>query len=162
MLRCHVPKHIDCPIIPDLQQSLNNDNMKLSGLVSELRYWITKRRCEKTLQHLPAASHIHLPILPVPLDHPLSKIGKQKLYVKLNRHPNVIIIVELREKQTNQCEMEYTFYLVCVKPASIDEELKSENVDRNDAPKKYYKVLNIIEFDTFTTTHGPGTYIDGM
>lgn len=37
MLHCHVPKHLDCPLITDLQNALNNDHLKLPGLISELR-----------------------------------------------------------------------------------------------------------------------------
>lgn len=91
MLRCHVPKHLDCIIVPDLQSALNTDHTKLPTLVSELRYWVTMRRCEKTLQHLPATPHERLPLLHGP-DHPLAQIGRHKLYVKFHRHPNVILV----------------------------------------------------------------------
>lgn len=91
MLRCHVPKHLDCPIIAELQTTLNGDLTKLPHLVSELRYWVTQRRCEKTLQHLPAASHERLPLLHT-ADHPITKIGRHKMFVKLHRHPTVILV----------------------------------------------------------------------
>lgn len=91
MLRCHVPKHLDCPITPELQTALNGDLTKLPHLVSELRYWVTQRRCEKTLQHLPATPHERLPLLHS-VDHPMTKIGRHKIYVKLHRHPTVILV----------------------------------------------------------------------
>lgn len=91
MLSCHVPKHLDCPVIVELESALNGDHCKLSLIVSELRYWITQRRCEKTLQHLPATSHERLPLLHA-TNHPLSLIGRHKLYVRFNRHPNVIMV----------------------------------------------------------------------
>lgn len=91
MLRCHVPKHLDCPIIPELQTTLNGDLTKLPHLVSELRYWVTQRRCEKTLQHLPATPHERLPLLHT-VDHPMTKIGRHKIFVKLHRHPTVILV----------------------------------------------------------------------
>lgn len=91
MLRCHVPKHLECPVIPDLQAALNGDATKLSQYVSELRYWVTQRRCEKTLQHLPATAHERLPLLHA-TDHPLAKISRHKLFVKFNRHPTVILV----------------------------------------------------------------------
>lgn len=91
MLRCHVPKHLDCPIISDLQNALNSDMTKLQTLISELRFWITYRRCEKTLQHLPASTHEKLSLI-YPTDHPISKTGRHKFYVKLHRQPNVILV----------------------------------------------------------------------
>lgn len=91
MLRCHVPKHLDCPVIPELQTALNGDHAKLPNFVTELRYWITQRRCEKTLQHLPATPHERLPLLHAP-DHPITKIGRHKIFVKFHRHRNVILV----------------------------------------------------------------------
>ena len=91
MLRCHVPKHLDCPIIPEMQATLNNDRSKLPQIMSELRYWITHRRCEKTLQHLPATATENLPFLTIP-DNPLLQPGRHKIFVKLHRHPSVILV----------------------------------------------------------------------
>lgn len=160
MLHCHVPKHLNCPFIPELQQILNNDLTKLPNLVSELRFWITQRRCEKTLQHLPATPHERLPILHSP-DHPVAKIGKHKVYVKLNRYPNVILIVELKEKSTYPNEIEFSFYLAIVKMSSIEvDPTPGEETIENEITKMYLKVSTLIEFDTFVATHGPGTYVD--
>nr|CAD7587621.1 unnamed protein product [Timema genevievae] len=89
MLQCHVPQY-DAPLIPELQTALNGEHSRLPTLVSELRYWITQRRCEKTLQHLPATPHERLPLLHHP-DHPMSKIGRHRMFVRLHRHPNVIL-----------------------------------------------------------------------
>ena len=55
------------------------------------RYWITQRRCEKTLQHLPATPYERLPLLHHP-DHPMSKIGRHRMFVRLHKHPNVILV----------------------------------------------------------------------
>lgn len=160
MLHCHVPKHLNCPLIPELQHALNNDLTKLPNLVSELRFWITQRRCEKTLQHLPATPHERLPILHTP-DHPVAKIGKHKVYVKLNRYPNVILIVELKEKPSYPNEVEFAFYLAIVKMSSIEvEPTPGEETIENEITKMYLKVSTLIEFDTFVATHGPGTYVD--
>lgn len=52
---------------------------------------MTQRRCEKTLQHLPATPHERLPLLHPP-DHSISKIGRHRMYVRLHKHPNVILV----------------------------------------------------------------------
>ncbi|KFB48722.1 hypothetical protein ZHAS_00016725 [Anopheles sinensis] len=91
MLRCHVPKHLDCPIMPEMQHALNNDWSKLQHLISELRYWITQRRCEKTLQHLPATTQDRLPLV-LPPNHPIMRMGPHKVYIQLYRHANVILV----------------------------------------------------------------------
>lgn len=91
MLRCHVPKHLNCTVIPELETALNSDINKLPQLVSELRYWITQRRCEKTLQHLSATSFELLPLLYAP-DPALARTGRHKMFIKLHRHSNIILV----------------------------------------------------------------------
>ncbi|XP_055842956.1 mediator of RNA polymerase II transcription subunit 14 isoform X2 [Episyrphus balteatus] len=160
MLKCHVPKHLDCPIMNELQTTLNGDHSKLQNLISELRFWITHRRCEKTLQHLPATATETLPFLVVP-DNPLLLAGRHKIFVKLNRHPNVILVVQLKEKPSAPSEMEYTFHLGFVSHNVVDSD-DPNNQPPPDIPKMYTKLLRLIEFDTFVATHGPGTHVDDV
>lgn len=179
MFHCHVPKHMDCPLIPDLQQALNNDHTKLLHLISELRYWITSRRCEKTLQHLPAMSHENLPLrFTAANEDKMKKLGKHRVFIKLHRHPSVVLIVELKEKPDHPSEMEYTFYLAqgqyeahdsSATPAAAPTTAVAAGnppTDASDPPntepaaKLFFKVNSIIELDTFVNTHGPGTYVD--
>lgn len=49
------------------------------------------RRCEKTLQHLPASVYEHLPFLHG-ADHPLNKLSPNRLYVTLHRHTDHILV----------------------------------------------------------------------
>lgn len=167
---CHVPKHIDCPIMTEMQSALNSDHSKLPNLVTELRYWITKRRCEKTLQHLPAIAKERLPII-TSAEHPATRIGRHKMFVQLFRYPNQILIVGLKSNASNPNEMEYSFYLVCIKHVSIDEssaddmfldstaQVTAPIAPGPEIPKMFLRVMSMIEFDTFVTTHGPGTHI---
>ncbi|XP_039277838.1 mediator of RNA polymerase II transcription subunit 14 [Nilaparvata lugens] len=157
MLQCHVPQY-ESPLVPDLQAALNGDHTRLPALISELRYWMTCRRCEKTLQHLPATPHERLPLLHRP-DHPMSKIGRHRMFVRLHRHPNVILIVELKEKESSPCEIDCLFYLAVVKHSSIEDDPHDDSIE-TEIPKMYLKVQTLIEFDTFVTTHGPFTSVD--
>ncbi|XP_049856745.1 mediator of RNA polymerase II transcription subunit 14 [Schistocerca gregaria] len=157
MLQCHVPQH-DAPLVPELQTALNNDHARLPALISELRFWITQRRCEKTLQHLPATPYERLPLLHHP-DHPMTKIGRHRMYVKLHRHPNVILVVAFKEKENCPCEIDCSFYLAVVKHASIEDDPHDDTIE-TELPKMYLKVLTLIEFDTFVITHGPFTSVD--
>lgn len=166
MFHCHVPKHMDCPLIPELQQALNNDHNKLLHLISELRYWITCRRCEKTLQHLPATSHDNLALrfTATAQEDKMKNMGKHRVFIKLHRHPNVVLIVELKEKPEQPTEMEYTFYLAL---GTFEANESAGTGPATDDPpnteasaKLYLRVSSIVEFDTFVNTHGPGTYVD--
>ena len=169
---CHVPKFTDCPIMTEMQTALNSDLSKLPELVKELRYWITKRRCEKTLQHLPAVAKERLPII-TSAEHPATKIGRHKMFVQLFRYPNVILIVGLKSKPSSPNEMEYSFYLVYIKHVSIDENSADDTFldsgsstatsssSNSEIPKMFLRVMTMIEFDTFVTTHGAGTSLVG-
>ena len=50
MFLAHVPQYPANPFSPQIQTCLNGDRLQLEAQVSELRYWITARRIEKTLQ----------------------------------------------------------------------------------------------------------------
>ncbi|XP_043274195.1 mediator of RNA polymerase II transcription subunit 14 isoform X2 [Venturia canescens] len=157
MLQCHVPQY-DAPLVPELTVALNGDHSRLPTLISELRFWITQRRCEKTLQHLPATPHERLPVLHHP-DHPMSKISRHRMFVQLHRHPTVILIVAFKEKESSPCEIECSFYLAVVKHSSIEDDPHDETIE-TEIPKMYLKVQSLIEFDTFVITHGPFTSVD--
>ncbi|XP_070163425.1 mediator of RNA polymerase II transcription subunit 14 isoform X4 [Polyergus mexicanus] len=157
MLQCHVPQY-DAPLVPELTAALNGDHSRLPTLISELRFWITQRRCEKTLQHLAATPHERLPVLHHP-DHPMSKISRHRMFVQLHRHPNVILIVAFREKENSPCEIECSFYLAVVKHSSIEDDPHDDSIE-TEIPKMYLKVQSLIEFDTFVITHGPFTSVD--
>ncbi|XP_025271360.1 mediator of RNA polymerase II transcription subunit 14 isoform X4 [Camponotus floridanus] len=157
MLQCHIPQY-DAPLVPELTAALNGDHSRLPTLISELRFWITQRRCEKTLQHLAATPHERLPVLHHP-DHPMSKISRHRMFVQLHRHPNVILIVAFKEKENSPCEIECSFYLAVVKHSSIEDDPHDDSIE-TEIPKMYLKVQSLIEFDTFVITHGPFTSVD--
>lgn len=161
--QCHIPKYLKCPIMTEMQTCLNGDHAKLPELVSELRYWITKRRCEQTLQHLPAVAKKRLPIL-TSAEHPATKIGKHKMFVQFYRYSHVILIVGIKSKESNCNEMEYSFYLVHVKPVSVEQNIPDEQLmdpgsagGPGEMPKMFLRVMQMIEFDSFVATHGDGT-----
>lgn len=163
MLKCHVPKHLDCPIMPELQVALNGDYTKLPHLVTELRYWITHKRCEKTLQQLPAVTMDNLPFLNPPTNL-LMKPGRQKVYVKLKRHPQIILILHLKEKEENPTEIEYTFHLGFLTFVSQEDPTEGQQQVPHppEIPKFFTKVMKLVEFDTFVATHGPGTHVNDV
>ncbi|CAH0553803.1 unnamed protein product [Brassicogethes aeneus] len=158
MLQCHVPQY-DSPLIPELNNALNGDHSKLIGLITELRYWITQRRCEKTLQHLPATAFEKLPLMHQP-DHPINKISRHRIFVQLHRHNNVVLIIEFKEKPNHPCEIDCSFYMCVVRQSSIEDNPNDESIE-TEIPKVYLKVQTLIEFDTFVATHGPFTNVDG-
>ena len=157
MLQCHIP-HYDAPLVPELIAALNEDHLKLPTLISELRFWITQKRCEKTLQHLPATPHEKLPLLYQP-DHPITLINKHRMYVQFHRHPTVILIVAFKENEMLPCEIQCSFYLCAVKPSSTEHDTSDDSIDTKNH-NIYLKLESLIEFDTFVITHGSFTSVD--
>ena len=103
---------------------------------------MTKQRVHKTLQQLPATSHERLPILFDLNKHPLKDLSPNKMYIRLNRQPNAILIVEFHEKINNKCEIGHSYYCLWVKPASLEDDPKDDLV-QPDIPKVYLIVRKV-------------------
>lgn len=157
----HVPQ-FEPPMMDDIQNCLNKDPSKIENLISELRFWITVRRCEKTIQHLPALASEHLPLI-IPPDHELAKFSKHRLFIKLCKHQEYYIIVRLLENPDNRCEIVPTYYLMTVAPQQLEDdaiEQKVEAVLETELPKSYLKIVDFASLDNFISTHGPCTEIE--
>lgn len=159
MIQCHIPQ---CnrypPFISDLQHSFNTDRTNIPSLISDIRFWLTKQRCVKTLQHLPVTVSEQLPLLMKP-NHPINQISKRRMFVTFHKHTNYIMVVEMKEKEKTPSEIDYNFYLVNVKRSSIEEGVSNEPSAESEVPKLYLKVFTKIQLDTFVITHGAFTSV---
>ncbi len=97
----------------ELQQTLNGDKSRVETVVGELRFWITQRRCQKTLQHLPVSVYDKLPLL-YPSDSPMSRLGKHKFFLRLHKHPNTWIVVVFKVKSFTYLKCSSFFIFVCL------------------------------------------------
>lgn len=175
----HVPQYPDNPFSPSIQSCLNSDQANLEGLVTELRYWITARRIEKTLQQLPASPFLQLPLVYDPATHPLGKLSTNRVLIKLHRQPSTVLVVEYAEKPGRECEVSYTFHYLLTKPCRITGEEEEDEESSPSAPEGaaggeagapgsspsptpqvYLKALGMVEFDPFLVTHGSTTKVD--
>jgi hypothetical protein len=55
------------------------------------------------------------------------------MFIRLHRHPNIILIVEFKEKE-NAADMECHYYLIFVKHSSIEDDPNDETIE-TDIPK---------------------------
>ena len=157
----HVPQYPNNPFSPQIQTCLNSDQSQLESLVTQLRYWITARRIEKTLQQLPAVPFDQLPLTYDLKTHPLSKLAskQQTMFIKLHKQPMAVLVVEFSEKPGSECEIQYNYYFLLTKPCSIEDDPQDDTVVK-DIPKVYMKALGMVEFDPFLITHGSTTKVD--
>ncbi|KAJ2946324.1 hypothetical protein O0L34_g12361 [Tuta absoluta] len=174
-LRARVPAYPHTPKMPELATALANTTVPhIKQLLTQLRFWLVARRCEKTLQHLPASVCEHLPFLHGP-DHPLTKLSTDRLYVTLHRHTDHILIVEMKEvaagstattSNTNNagsaCSVALSFHLAGARrctPVECEDESSSSSPPSTMA-RAFLKLHSLVELDTFTLTHGPFTPLD--
>ena len=156
----HVPQYPTNPFSPQIQSCLNSDQAQLAGLVTQLRYWITARRVEKTLQQLPASPYEQLPLMYDLKTHPLSKLAsRHKMFIKLHKQPRAVLVVAFNEKPGSECEIQFSYYFLLTKECSIEDDPLDETIVK-DIPKVYMKALGLVEFDPFLVTHGSTTKVD--
>lgn len=176
-LRARVPAYPATPHMPDLAHALALAHpQRIKPLLTQLRFWLVARRCEKTLQHLPASVCEHLPFLHGP-DHPLTKLSPDRLYVTLHRHTDHILIVEMKEVAAGStattsntsntgsaCSVALSFHLAGAKRCTPEECEEEGSTSSSSAPagaaRAFFKLHSLVELDTFTLTHGPFTPLD--
>ncbi|CAH2099787.1 unnamed protein product [Euphydryas editha] len=175
-LRARVPAYPATPRMPELAHALAvADRALVRTLLTHLRFWLVARRCEKTLQHLPASVCEHLPFLHGP-DHPLNKLSPDRLYVTLHRHTDHILVVEMKEvaaggtattscssNSGSACSVALAFHLAGARrctPDECEDEASSGNTATPATSRAFLKLHSLVELDTFTLTHGPFTPLD--
>nr|XP_032529352.1 mediator of RNA polymerase II transcription subunit 14 isoform X1 [Danaus plexippus plexippus] len=175
-LRARVPAYPATPRMPELAAALAaTDRTLVRQLLTQLRFWLVARRCEKSLQHLPASVCEHLPFLHGP-DHPLNKLSPDRLYVTLHRHTDHILVVEMKEVAAggtattscssntgSACSVALAFHLAGVRRCTPDECEDESSGTTSNTPataRAYLKLHSLVELDTFTLTHGPFTPLD--
>ncbi|XP_050349696.1 mediator of RNA polymerase II transcription subunit 14 [Nymphalis io] len=174
-LRARVPAYPATPRMPELANALTiADRTLVRNLLTHLRFWLVARRCEKTLQHLPASVCEHLPFLHGP-DHPLNKLSPDRLYVTLHRHTDHILVVEMKEvaaggtattssssNSGSACSVALAFHLAGARRCTPDEceEEASSSSATPATSRAFLRLHSLVELDTFTLTHGPFTPLD--
>ncbi|KAE8748234.1 hypothetical protein FOCC_FOCC005073, partial [Frankliniella occidentalis] len=159
IIQCCVPQY-ETSLTEGIEVALNGDRSKLPTLLSELRFWVMKRRCEKSLMHLPVTVKDYLPLLSLQESPLASRLGRHHMLIQFNHHQTFILIIDLQENKGSSLDITCAFYLASVRAVSIQEEEQSSEDTDNEMPKPYLKVLTLIELDTFVATHGPCTSVD--
>ncbi|XP_013410599.1 mediator of RNA polymerase II transcription subunit 14 [Lingula anatina] len=138
-----------CKVADDIEESLNSGGRELARLMTELRIWLGIQRCEKSIQHLPAAAYSFIPLTQY-AGHPIENLGPWKLYIKLLKQANFYVVVDIQAKGIKA--IEYNYYLLQVEPCTFE---KAENEIMDDIPTAYLRPKVITKFDTYAITHGP-------
>lgn len=122
-----VPQY-EPPMISELQDIFNglakeatpNLKSRLATTLLNLKFWITLKRCRKTVQHLPVLAMESNPVTTIPDDHPLNQLGKFALYVKLCKHIHYFVVIELQAEKPSDT-VEFNYYLMKITGTIISE-----------------------------------------
>ncbi|KAI0224051.1 Mediator of RNA polymerase II transcription subunit 14 [Lamellibrachia satsuma] len=135
----------------DIEDSLNGDRRELRKLLSKLRLSLVLSRCAKSIQHLQVTTYHHLPLINLS-GHPLEKLGKHKIFVKLAKQSDYYMVVEAYE--SDWMSVGFNHYLMHVQSAGFEGGVL-EGEATEDSPSVYLKAGHLMQLDTCLCTHGP-------
>ncbi|XP_041355183.1 mediator of RNA polymerase II transcription subunit 14-like isoform X2 [Gigantopelta aegis] len=140
----------DFSAVHEIETYLNDDRRGLDKLLIKLQMQLCLRRCEKSVQLLPAACLSTIPVVNS-ADHPLEKLGKCKLFIRVPRQANFFLVVNLVEETPRT--VSYFYYLLETFPCTADG--KEDDIAEDVGVKSYYRAGRFISMDSFSVTHGP-------
>ncbi|XP_075710059.1 mediator of RNA polymerase II transcription subunit 14 isoform X2 [Rhinoderma darwinii] len=103
----------DQATLDDIEKSINDDMKKIIPWLQQLKFWLGQQRCKHSVKHLPTVCSESL-LLTNSANHPISKLSKNKLFIKLTRLPQYYIVVEMLEVPGNTTELEYNYHFLSV------------------------------------------------
>ncbi|XP_064603828.1 mediator of RNA polymerase II transcription subunit 14-like [Liolophura sinensis] len=141
----------DHSVIQEIEDVLNGDRRNLDKLLITLRLHLALLRCEKSVQHIPAVCLKKLPLINLS-GHPLENLSKHIIYVRLPKHLNYYLVVELEECVSRT--VDYKYYLLGVTPTAYSQE---DDVTDDTGNKAFLRAGQLMPINPFSTTHGPHT-----
>lgn len=150
-LLASVPTSKDLQEVDELEDALNGDRKNLDRLVRNLRLRLCVMRCEKSSQYLPTICQKHLPFINL-TNHPLEKLSKSRLYIRVPKQSAFYLVVELVEGDTT---VDYRYHLLDTTQCTSD---GSEiDISEDPCPKLYLRAGRLIPLDVNSFIHGPYT-----
>lgn len=113
---------LDQATLDDMEKSINDDMKRIIPWIQQLKFWLGQQRCKQSIKHLPTISSETLQLSNYST-HPIGKLSKNKLFIKLTRLPQYYIVVEMLEVPNKPTQLSYKYYFLSVSAA-----------DREDGP----------------------------
>lgn len=152
----HIPQYEDCPLIGEIENCLNKNVHKIFSMLLDLRIWITRERCKKTVESLPVRVLESLPFTPNYSHKSLESIEGNKIYFQFARHRDKVLLVAFDNDATSQTSVWIEFYLLFIKQVGHQPGNNNTNGNSNnmvglfdqETPKHYMQVLKLIHLDS--------------
>ncbi|XP_045140092.1 mediator of RNA polymerase II transcription subunit 14-like [Echinops telfairi] len=104
---------LDQATLDDMEKSVNDHVKQIIPCIQKLKFWLGQQRCKQSIKHLPAICSEKLQLSNYST-HPIGKLSKNKLFIKLTRFPQYYIVVELLEVPDKPTELAYKYYFLSV------------------------------------------------
>lgn len=148
----YISQYEDCPILSELEQSLNKNTNKLFTLINDLRIWITRERFRKTVEALPVTLMDSLPF-PPNYNHECLNLPGQKIFFQFSRHQDKCLMVIFDNDNASNIWME--FYLICIANVSMDNGQNNRLIGsfRQESPRHYMEITKALHLDSSNIVH---------
>ena len=140
----HIPQFEECSIVDEIQNLINKNLAKVIPLFRQLRVWLTRERCKKTVESLPVHVMESLPF-PTSYSHSFLNIKSPKLYYRFSKHHNNSLVTIFDENES-QNDIKIDYFLLYVS------QISTTNIDSNnqfdvELPKPYLQIIKALKLD---------------
>ena len=146
----HIPQFDDCPIVDEIQAVINKNTAKMIQLFHQLRVWLTRERCKKTVESLPVHVMESLPFSNTYL-HPFMSLKSPKLYYRFSKHHNNCLVTVFDEDDLRH-ELKIDYYLLYISHTSTSNEESSTQFEL-ELPKPYLQITKALKLDISNISH---------
>lgn len=150
----HIPQFVDdCPLTSKFPTTLK-EVAKIAPWINDLRVWIFKQRCRRTVEFLPVNVYDSLPFAPG-YTHPIAQSRLPKLFFNFNKHNEYFLMASFltpTSDESNSVEIGYD--LLSVKYVSFDcGDSSTSMASESDLPKVFVKLSSVFKLDIASLTN---------
>ncbi|XP_037136584.1 mediator of RNA polymerase II transcription subunit 14 isoform X2 [Syngnathus acus] len=139
---------LDQSMLDDIEKTINDDTKRILSWLQQLRFWLGEQRCRQSVKHLPTVCTdvLHLSNAAT---HPVGKLSKNKLFIKLTRLPQYYIVVEMVDLPSNLTALQYKYSFLFVTQLEGDDGPMCAQLLQNFKPN----LEHLVQDTTLTRTH---------
>lgn len=113
----HVPQYEkSCPLADNIQESLNSNKSKLGTYFDQLKIWLTKKRCIKTIDYLSVTVTESLPLCSR-ANHAKLDDKVPRLFFQFNKYNHYYLMAEFYTSDSNPYNVDTRYSLLVTEPA---------------------------------------------
>lgn len=143
----HIPQFEECRLTSKFPLVVN-EPAKLKSWMQDMRTWILKQRCRKTVEFLPVHVQESLPSLPDTTS--IIDCPEPKLFFHFSKHHNYYLMVKINAP-SDSSDISFHYSFMSVERVSFDGKKSLSDVPNsyeNEFPKSFVKVSSCVELDT--------------